>query len=193
MITPKPRSAQTPAPTKANTDFPTMETERLRLEIGTLDDLDELDEYFSSDASRYVGGPRPRSESWEALCSGVGHWHLRGFGLWIIKSRDDGTQLGIVGLTQPDGWPEPEMIWVIYDQFSRQGIATEALLAARKMAAQLGIKTPIAVLRPDHHKPLIKMVERMGAVHVVDVELPEVGPVDAWRFPEPASDTGADA
>ncbi|WP_407493648.1 GNAT family N-acetyltransferase [Pseudooceanicola sp. MF1-13] len=186
MITPKPRSAQTAA--KADTTFPEIETERLLLEIGTIDDLDELDDYFSSEASRYVGGPRTRLESWEALCSGVGHWHLRGFGLWIIKSRHDGTQLGIVGLTQPDGWPEPEMIWVIYDQFSGQGIATEAIQAARKAAAEhFGIKTPISILGADHG-PLIKMVERMGAQKDDTVDLPHGDTMAAWRFPEPEGD-----
>jgi len=185
MITPQPRGSQKENKPKTDADFPVVETERLRLHIGTIDDLDELDDYFSSEASRYVGGPRSRLENWDALCSGVGHWHLRGFGLWIINSKDDGTQLGIVGLTQPAGWPEPEMIWVIYDQFSGQGIATEAIHAARKASAEsFGIKTPISILRPEH-KPLIKMVERMGATKVDGVELPEIGPVDAWRFPEP--------
>lgn len=165
--------------------FPTVETERLRMHVGTLEDLDELDQYFSSEESRPVGGPRSRIESWEALCAGVGHWHLRGFGLWILTSRDDGTQVGIAGFTQPEGWPEPELTWVIYDQFSGQGIATEAVFGCRRAAAKhLGIKTPISLLRPEH-LPLIKMVERMGASRVPDVSLPDIGPIPAWRFPEP--------
>lgn len=166
--------------------LPDFETDRLRLKIGTIDDLDELDAYFSSEASQYVGGPRSRLESWEALCSGVGHWHIRGFGLWILRSKDDGTQVGIAGLSQPDGWPEPELIWVIYDQFSGQGIATEAIMGCRRAAAKFfGIKTPVSLLRPEH-RPLIKMVERMGATRVSDMDLPEIGPVPAWRFPEPS-------
>ena len=155
------------------------------MHVATIEDLDELDEYFSSEESRFVGGPRSRLESWDAICSGVGHWVLRGFGLWIVTSRDDGTQVGIVGLSQPAGWPEPELIWVIYDQFSGQGIATEAIFGARKAAAKhFGIKTPLSLLRPEH-KPLIRMVERMGARRVQDMELPDSGPIPAWRFPEP--------
>jgi len=172
-------------------EFPIVETERLRMHVGTVDDLDELDGYFSTEESRAVGGPRSRLDSWEALCAGVGHWHLRGFGLWILNSRDDGTQIGIAGLSQPAGWPEPELIWVIYDQFSGQGIATEAILGCRRAVAKhFGIKTPISLLRPEH-RPLIKMVERMGARRVADMEIPEIGDIPAWRFPDPYG--GSDA
>ena len=165
--------------------FPEIQTDRLYMRVGGVDDLDELDRYFSSDASRYVGGPRPRSASWEALCAGVGHWHLRGFGLWIILDRETGAQLGIAGLSQPDGWPEPELVWVIYDQYSGQGIATEAIQGCRIAAAEhFGIRRPISLLRPEH-QPLVKMVERMGAEHIGDVEIPEFGPIAAWRHADP--------
>ncbi|EAQ03105.1 acetyltransferase, GNAT family protein [Pseudooceanicola batsensis HTCC2597] len=171
--------------------FPEITTERLYMHVGRIEDLDELDAYFTTEESRYVGGPRSRSATFDALCAGVGHWYLRGFGMWILNSRDDGTQVGIAGFSQPDGWPEPELTWVVYDQFSGQGIATEAVAACRRAAARhLGIKTPISLLRPEH-LPLIKMVERMGASRVADMDLPEIGPIPAWRFPEPETNGNA--
>ena len=83
--------------------IPSFETKRILLRGGVTADLDKLDEFFSSPESRYVGGPRPRAESWESLCAGVGHWALRGFGLWILTDKTEGKMLGVAGLQQPDG------------------------------------------------------------------------------------------
>lgn len=172
-------------------DFiPSFDTKRIHLRGGVAEDLDVLDTFFSSPESRYVGGPRPRSETWDALCAGVGHWALRGFGLWILTDRNEGKTLGIAGLQQPEGWPEPELIWVMFGDYTGQGLATEAVQGIRRFVArEHGVKTPISLLYPEYKK-VVDMAEKMGARRVKDVLIPD-GPVPAWRFPEP--DEGSDA
>ena len=170
--------------------IPSFETKRILLRGGVTADLDKLDEFFSSPESRYVGGPRPRAESWESLCAGVGHWALRGFGLWILTDKTEGKMLGVAGLQQPDGWPEPELIWVLFGDYTGQGLATEAVQGIRRyIADEYGIKTPISLLYPEY-KAVVAMAERMGAKRIKDVVIPD-GPVPAWRFPELAEGTDA--
>lgn len=172
-------------------DFiPTFETQRIRLRGGMVEDLDALDEFFASQDSRYVGGPRPRAETWDALCAGIGHWALRGFGLWILTDKAEGDVLGIAGLQQPDGWPEPELIWAVFGDYAGQGLATEAVQGIRQfIAREFGIKTPMSLIFPDYSK-VVRMAEKMGASRIEDVAIPD-GDVPAWRFPEP--DEGTDA
>lgn len=166
-------------------DFvPTFDTRRIHLRGAVPEDLDDLDTFFSSEDSRYVGGPRPRMETWTALCAGVGHWALRGFGLWILTDRHEGKVIGVAGLQQPDGWPEPELIWVLFSDYTGLGLATEAIQGIRGyVATNFGIKTPISLIYPEYKK-VVTMAEKMGARRIKDVLIPD-GPVPAWRFPEP--------
>lgn len=171
--------------------IPSFETARIRMRGGLPEDIEPLDGFFSSQASRYVGGPRQRAESWDALCSGVGHWVLRGFGLWILTAKDSGDVIGVAGLQQPDGWPEPELIWVMFPEYTGQGLATEAVQGIRQYVAQhFGIKTPISLIYPEYRK-VVQMAEAMGAVRIADVSIPD-GEVAAWRFPEPNGGGNAD-
>ena len=35
----------------------------------------------------------------------IGHWELRGFGLWAVEERASGAFLGRIGCFEPEGWP----------------------------------------------------------------------------------------
>ena len=39
----------------------------------------------------------------------MGHWVIRGFGVWAVEEKATGDFCGIVGLWYPEGWPEREM------------------------------------------------------------------------------------
>ncbi|MGI3170087.1 GNAT family N-acetyltransferase [Pseudooceanicola sp. C21-150M6] len=164
--------------------IPEFDTKRIHLRGGVLTDIDPLDAFFSSDDSRYVGGPNPRAHTWQALCAGIGHWALRGFGLWMLTDKADGTVMGVAGLQQPDGYPEPELIWVIFNEFSGQGLAKEAVNGIRGfIAREYGITRPISLLYPEY-KTVVKMAESIGAQRIEDIEIPD-GLVPAWRHAEP--------
>ena len=164
--------------------IPAFDTDRLHLRGAVPADLDPLDAFFSSRDSRYVGGPRPRGETWQALCAGVGQWVLLGYGLWIVTRKSDGAMVGVAGLQQPDGWPEPELIWVIFREHTGNGYAAEAVNGVRAFVARTsGIRQPVSLLYPEN-KRLVAMAESLGARRIADIEIPD-GPVPAWRHADP--------
>ena len=56
----------------------------------------------------------------------LGHWQLRGFGLWAVEERATGMLAGRVGCWQPEGWPGLEIGWALRREFWGRGYATEA-------------------------------------------------------------------
>ncbi len=71
-----------------------------------------------------------RMDAWKHLAMIVGHWHLRGFGMWGVEELSTGRLAGRVGFHQPDGWPDFELGWTIGREFWGKGYATEAARAA---------------------------------------------------------------
>lgn len=63
---------------------------------------------------RWLGGRRwSRTESWRHVAMILGHWRLRGHGMWAVERRSDGELIGRVGCIEPDGWPGFEIGWMI--------------------------------------------------------------------------------
>ena len=81
-------------------------TPRLLLRTPRLSDLDGWAE-FSADAQamRFLGGPVAREQVWRHIALLIGHWHLRGYGQWVLERREDGRFVGRAGLWRPEGWP----------------------------------------------------------------------------------------
>ena len=59
------------------------------------------------DVTRYLADGRPlsRGDAWRQLAMIIGHWELRGFGLWAVEERSSGAFLGRIGCFEPEGWP----------------------------------------------------------------------------------------
>ena len=75
-----------------------------------------------------------RHDAWRWFGLNVGHWHIHGYGYFTIEDRDSGEVAGITGVWNPDGWPEPELGWALFDGFEGRGIAHEAAARARDWA-----------------------------------------------------------
>ena len=54
----------------------------------------------------------------------VGHWSLRGYGLWAAEERSSGVLVGRIGFWNPEGWPGFELGWMLRRSFWGQGYAT---------------------------------------------------------------------
>ena len=52
---------------------------------------------------RYVGDRRVPTlqETWRAITGWIGHWALRGYGMWAVEERDSGAVVGRAGLVLP--------------------------------------------------------------------------------------------
>ncbi|PAX51033.1 GNAT family N-acetyltransferase [Brunnivagina elsteri] len=109
--------------------IPKIITKRLILRGFEEKDLDAYAEMGGdSEVMRYIGTGQilSRSESWRNMAMILGHWQLRGYGMWAVEERQSGEMIGRVGCWQPEGWIGLEIGWTIRRAFWRQGFATEA-------------------------------------------------------------------
>lgn len=144
-------------------NIPVIETERLRLRAMREDDLDTLAVFFESDRSQFVGGPKNRADSWRTISGTLGHWVLRGYGMWLVADKDSDTPIGSVGFLNPEGWDEPELGWSLFNGFEGKGYAAEAAAAARAYGAKhFGIPAPISYIDPRNTASLA-LAKRLGA------------------------------
>src|SRR5437868_1248835 len=109
-----------------------LETDRLILRMFRESDLDAYAEMCGdAEVIKYLGGvPMTRSEAWRNMAMVLGHWQLRGFGLWAVEDRHSGVLVGRVGCWRPEGWPGLELAWTLRRAFWGRGYATEAARAA---------------------------------------------------------------
>ena len=165
--------------------IPRLDTPRLVLRAPAEADLDAVAAFYASDRSRMVGGPMTRLDAWRALASILGHWHLRGWGRWVLEDRATGRPAGIVGLHAPEGWPEPEIGWTVFDGFEGQGVAHEAALAARRYAyGPARWTTAISLVDPANARSAA-LAHRMGCTPDGTFRHAAYGRMDVWRHPAP--------
>ena len=167
--------------------IPTLETERLRLRAPRASDLDAYAAFRASERARVLGGPYTRAQAFEQLGELIGHWHLRGFGRWMVADRASDEPLGVVGLFFPEDWPEPEIAWSVFDEAEGKGVAHEAALAARDYAyATLGWSSVVSLVAPDNARSAA-LARRLGAKVEGQHPHPLFGPLDIWRHPARAA------
>jgi RimJ/RimL family protein N-acetyltransferase len=132
------------------------------------------------------GKPLGRRDAWRHLAMVVGHWALRGFGLWAVEERESGALVGRIGLVEPAEWPGFELAYTLRRQSWGQGYAREAGKAALEYARiVLGRSKIISIIRPDNTAS-IRVATALGAERVGTVEF-FGAPSDIYRYP---SDSG---
>src|SRR5271168_1748088 len=115
----------------------TLASERVLLRMFRESDLDAYAEMCADpEVMRYLGdgATLTRAESWRNMAVVLGHWQLRGFGLWAVEERETGLLVGRVGCWRPEGWPGFEIGWTLRRAFWGCGYATEAGLLALDQA-----------------------------------------------------------
>ena len=131
-----------------------------------------------------VLGPQNRNEAWRWFASMIGHWVLHGYSFWILDTRA-GETVGMVAIWGPDGWPEPALGWVMFENGEGKGYAYEAALAVRAHAYQnLGFTTLSSNIFPGNTRS-IALAERMGAVRERAYDNVTHGAEIVYRHPGP--------
>lgn len=154
-------------------EIPVLETARLRLRAPIAADIEPYLAFCASPRAAILGGPFSRAQAFQRLAGVAGHWHLRGYGRWIVADRETDAPLGVVGPFFPEGWPEPEIAWTVFDEAEGRGIAFEAAQAARIFAyGTLCWPGAISCIAPDNHRSQA-LAERLGC-----------RPDGAWRHPD---------
>lgn len=167
-------------------DTPVLETKRLILRAPAPQDAESFVAFYQTERSQFVGGPMEARQAWNFFGTEIGHWAIRGFGMFTVTLKGDDTALGIVGHWYPMGWPETEIGWVLLDHAEGQGIAFEAAQACVSHAWKaLGWSEIVSYIAHENHRS-IALAERLGAVR--DPVAPQPNPEKpclVYRHPKP--------
>ena len=140
-------------------------TERLRLRPFRPGDF-EAHAAICADAEvmRFIrAGALTRSDSWWQLARYMGHWQLRGFGLWAVVERSTERLVGHLGFLDPEGGHGFEMGWALAREAWGKGYALEGTRAALGYAFTTLKRDHVACLiRPDNARS-IRLAEKLGA------------------------------
>jgi RimJ/RimL family protein N-acetyltransferase len=148
------------------TEIPTLMTERLRLRPFRRDDVDDYAELRTDpEVLRYLGcGPEPwdRGRAWRHLAFLLGHWELKGTGMWAVELQETGELAGMIGFAEPDGWPGFELAWMLARRWWGRGYATEGARAALRHAFTVWRRDHVISLIDPENRASIRVAERIG-------------------------------
>ena len=165
-------------------NIPRLETDRLILRGPEHRDFDPLCAFLlDPERSAGFGTEENRSDAWRWFALNIGHWALHGYGYFTIEAY--GEPAGISGIWNPEGWPEPEVGWVVYDGYEGKGIAHEAATCVRDWAYNtLGFTTLTSNIVPGNTRS-VALAERMGAWFERSYDNVHMGAEMLYRHPGP--------
>ena len=167
------------------TDIPIVETERLRaFRPGDFPAYARL--LADPSVMRHLADGRPldAGEAWRQMAMFLGHWALRGFGVWAVEERATGAFVGRIGCFEPEGWPAFEIAYTLSPAVWGRGYASEGARAALRYAhTVLGRRGVTSVIRPAN-APSVRVATRLGARF--QREVPFFGDVaHLYVYPDP--------
>ncbi len=166
-------------------DIPVIETRRLVLRGPEAGDYPDFKATFASYRSRFMGGPLNSYEAWMLYAAEIGHWAIRGFGMWMVHDKATDETYGMAGGWFPAKWPEHEIAWIIWPDKAGKGYALEATHAVRRhFYERQGWEGAVSYIDPKNLDS-IRLAERLGCTK--DREAPTIDGNDAvYRHPAPA-------
>lgn len=168
---------------------PTLTTDRLVLRAPEAGDWPAFNAMLASDRGRFIRtGDYDLSNTWRGFCHLIGHWAVRGFGMFVFRSKDDAIPLGMTGPWFPETWPEREIGWSVWNPAAEgKGFAYEAAVAARDFAYRsLGWTTAVSYVAEGNARSRA-LATRLGAM--VDPGAQSIGAPPCLVFRHPAPET----
>ncbi|MBZ4021038.1 GNAT family N-acetyltransferase [Rhodobacter sp. TJ_12] len=147
---------------------PVLETERLVLRAPAARDFPAWCDFMLSDRGRFIRSTDTVDEAiaWRAWAAVIGHWVMRGWGSFVITTKDSDAALGMAGPWAPINWPEYEIGWTCWSAMHEgRGLMAEAARAAVNHAYRtLKWETAVSYIAPENTRS-IALAERLGAVY----------------------------
>lgn len=169
------------------TAAPTLRTERLTLlgwQPRHIDAFVRL--HGDAGTMQHFGHGRPLDtvEAWLELAALIGHWQLRGYGVWAVEEAATGVFIGRAGLFHPLGWPQPELNWIVAPEWRGVGYATEAAAAALAYAFdELRFPAVISLVRPGNAAS-VRVAEKLGGRCAETIDFLQA-PMHVYRYERP--------
>jgi RimJ/RimL family protein N-acetyltransferase len=168
-------------------NIPRLETERLILRGFEAKDFEAYAAMMGDpEVARYIApAPMNRADAWRSLASSIGHWALRGYGVWAVERKSDGVLVGRVGMIHPEGWPALEIGWTLAQEFWGKGYATEAAAASMAYAFfTQPVERLVSNIDPNNvasQSVALRLGETKGPLRTLSVSGKDY-PVDEWSI-----------
>jgi RimJ/RimL family protein N-acetyltransferase len=165
--------------------IPELTTARLRFRAFRESDLDAYASIMADpEVTRFLGagGAMSRVDAWRQMAMFLGHWVLRGFGLWALEEIESGRLIGRIGCHYPEGFPGFEVAYTLARDAWGRGYAREGVAAALAYARDVLHRSEIiSLIRPDNARS-IRVAQSFGAVPAETVEF-FGAPSVVYRYP----------
>lgn len=163
-----------------------LETERLIMRKPAARDMDAILAFYQSERSVMAGGHISEGRAWRQAAAIIGHWDIRGFGLFAVTEKPSDEIVGLVGQWYPGDWPETEIGWLVFDGSEGRSIAYEAALAARAHAyTTIGWTTAVSYIDENNTRS-VALAERLGCTFDPAAPQPKPDqPCLIYRHPSP--------
>ncbi|MFL5523456.1 MAG: GNAT family N-acetyltransferase [Gemmatimonadaceae bacterium] len=164
-------------------DIPRLSTDRLLMRGFSPDDFEAYAEMMGdAEVSGHLmdGHPLSRAEAWRQMAMFIGHWELRGFGLWAVEERTTGKFIGRIGCLQPEGFPAFEIAYTLTRSAWGKGYAREGAAAALHYARTTLNRAKIASIIRPANTASIRVAQSLGAVAGETVDFFDAASVLYW-------------
>lgn len=147
------------------TSAPTLETDRLVMRMFREEDFETYAKLCADPlVMRFLaeGKTQTRMEAWRSMAMFVGHWKLRGYGIWAVEEKATGQLIGRIGFFNPADWPGLELGWTLAREAWGKGYATEGARRALEYGfTEMKLDHVISLIYPENSAS-IRVAEKIG-------------------------------
>jgi ribosomal-protein-alanine N-acetyltransferase len=151
-----------------------IETARLRMRPGTVDDVDVLHRHWiDPEVRKYLWDDvvLTREQAAAVVSESVACFRTHGFGLWVVFLKGQESFIGFCGLRFFGDPPEVELLYSIAPAYWSQGLATEAARAMIRCGFEEHTLERIYAGADPPNAASFRVMERVGMVLAKRIEI----------------------